>query len=169
MSLRILLGHITNLLSSIELLDQEIHKMLSPQGPHDSFPGENLLAIPGIGEKTVAAVLSYLGTDGANFSSSTKAVGYVGYFPKIYESGQTKRENKISKRGPKVLRWALYMAAVASLKHNPQMRAVYHRKISQGKTEKQALIYLGKKLLQIMLAMLKSGEPYNPLMVFVNT
>ena len=61
------------------------------------------------------------------------------------------------------------MAAVASLKHNPEMRALYHRKISQGKTEKQALIYLGKKLLQIMLAMLKSGEPYNPLMVFVNT
>jgi len=48
------------------------------------------------------------------------------------------------------------------------MRALYHRKISQGKTQKQALIYLGKKLLQIMLAMLKSGEPYNPLMVFVN-
>ena len=166
--LRILLGHITNLMSSIELLDQEISKMLSPQGPNDSFPGENLLTIPGIGDKTVAAVLSYLGTDGANFSSSTKAVGYVGYFPKIYESGQTKRENKISKRGPKVLRWALYMAAVASLKHNPEMRTLYHRKISQGKTEKQALIYLGKKLLQIMLAMLKSGEPYNPLMVFVN-
>ena len=168
-SLRILLGHIVNFMSSIELLDQEIRKMLSPQGPHDSFPGENLLTIPGIGDKTVAAALSYLGTDGANFSSSTKAVGYVGYFPKIYESGQTKRENKISKRGPKVLRWALYMAAVASLKHNPEMKALYHRKISQGKTEKQALIYLGKKLLQIMLAMLKSGEPYNPLMVFVNT
>jgi transposase len=167
-SLRILLGHITNLLSSIELLDQEISKMLSPQGPNDSFPGENLLTIPGIGDKTVAAVLSYLGTDGANFSSSTKAVGYVGYFPKIYQSGQTKRENKISKRGPKLLRWALYIAAVASLRHNPEMRALYYRKISQGKTEKQALIYLGKKLLQIMLAMLKSGEPYNPHMVFIN-
>jgi len=167
LSLRILLNQITLLMGSIEELEREIHKMLSPQGPQDSFPGENLLTIPGIGEKTLAAVLSYLGTNGAHFSSATRAVGYVGYFPKIYQSGETHRENKISKRGPKLLRWALYMAAVACLKHNPEMRTLYHRKISQGKTQKQALIYVGKKLLQIMLAMLKSGEPYNPRMVFV--
>jgi hypothetical protein len=60
------------------------------------------------------------------------------------------------------------MAAVASLKHNPEMRTLYHKKLSQGKTEKQALICVGKKLLQIMLAMLKSGEPYNPMKVFVS-
>jgi hypothetical protein len=60
------------------------------------------------------------------------------------------------------------MAAVASLKHNPEMRTLYHRKISQGKTEKQALICVGKKLLQVMLAMLRSGESYNPAKVFVS-
>jgi transposase len=166
-SLRILLIHIAHLVQSINQLEEEMDKMLSPQGPQDSFPGENLLTIGGVGPKTVAAVLSYLGEDGANFSSSTRAVGYVGYFPKIYQSGESKRENKISKRGPKMLRWALYMAAVASLKHNPEMKTLYHRKRSQGKTKKQALICVAKKLLQIMLAMLKSGEPYNPSMVFV--
>jgi hypothetical protein len=46
------------------------------------------------------------------------------------------------------------------------MAAVYHKKLSQGKTEKQALIYVGKKLLQIALSMLKSGEAYNPARVF---
>lgn len=167
-SLRILLGHIQNLSQSIAKLEEEINKLLSPKEPKDSCPGENLLTIPGVGEKTIAAVLSYLGANGANFPTSTKAIGYVGYFPKIYQSGQTQRENKICKRGPKLLRWALYMAAVASLKHNPEMRTLYHKKLSQGKTEKQALIFVGKKLLQIMLAMLKSGEPYNPMKVFVN-
>lgn len=167
-SLRILLRHIEHLSSSIEELETEIQELLSPQEPNDPFPGENLFTIPGVGNKTIAAVLSYLGTDGSNFSNSTKAVGYVGYFPRIYQSGQTQRENKICKRGPKVLRWALYMAAVASLRHNPEMRNLYHKKISQGKTEKQALICVAKKLLQIMLAMLKSGEPYNPLRVYAN-
>jgi transposase len=168
-SLRILLIHIGHLVRSINELEEEMDKMLSPQGPQDSFPGENLLTIGGVGPKTVAAVLSYLGENGANFSSSTRAVGYVGYFPKIYQSGESKRENKISKRGPRMLRWALYMAAVASLKHNPEMKTLYHRKCSQGKTKKQALICVAKKLLQIMLAMLKSGEPYNPNMVFVQS
>jgi transposase len=167
-SLRILLGHIRNLSESIEKLEEEIQQLLSPQKPQDSFPGENLLTIPGVGEKTLAAILSYLGADGSNFSTSTEAIGYVGYFPKIYQSGQTYRDNTICKRGPKLLRWALYMAAVASLKHNPEMRTLYHKKLSQGKTEKQALICVGKKMLQIMLAMLKSGEPYNPMKVFVS-
>jgi len=167
-SLRILLKHIETLSSSIEELEAEIQEILSPQEPKDSFPGENLLTIPGVGEKTVAAVLSYLGTDGSNFSTSTKAIGYVGFFPKIYQSGQTLWENTICKRGPDLLRWALYMAAVACLRHNPEMRNLYHKKISQGKTEKQALICVAKKLLQIMLAMLKSGEPYDPLRVYLN-
>ena len=167
-SLRILLRHVETLSSSIQELEAQIKEILSPHESKGSFPGENLLTIPGVGEKTLAAVLSYLGADGCSFSSSTKAVGYVGYFPKIYQSGQTLRDNTICKRGPKLLRWALYMAAVASLKHNPEMRTLYHRKISQGKTEKQALICVGKKLLQVMLAMLKSGEPYNPAKVFVS-
>jgi transposase len=167
-SLRILLRHVETLSSSIQELEAQIQEILSPHESKGSFPGENLLTIPGVGDKTLAAVLSYLGANGYSFSSSTKAVGYVGYFPKIYQSGQTQRDNTICKRGPKLLRWALYMAAVASLKHNPEMRTLYHRKISQGKTEKQALICVGKKLLQVMLAMLRSGESYNPAKVFVS-
>jgi len=167
-TLRMLLGHIENLSSSIEELESEMKQILSPSDKDGSFPGENLLSIKGVGDKTLAALLSYLGSDGSNFSSSKAAVGYVGFYPNIYESGQTRKDNTISKRGPKVLRWALYMAAVASLKHNKEMRTLYHKKLSQGKTEKQALICVGKKILQIALSLLKSGEPYNPARVFVS-
>ncbi len=168
-NLRALLTQIETLSSSIEEHEKGIEEILSPSGPQDSFPGENLLSIPGVGKKTVAAVLSYLGIDGSNFPNSTKAVGYVGYFPRIYESGQKRWENKMSCRGPKLFRWAIYMGAIASIRHNREMRTLFHRKLSQGKTKKQALICVGKKLLQVMLAMLKSGEPYNPLKVFVST
>jgi transposase len=96
-----------------------------------------------------------------NFPDSKSAVGYVGFYPKIYESGQSRRDNKISKRGPKVLRWALYMATVASLKHNKEMRTLYHKKLSQGKTEKQALICVGKKLLQWTVENRLPLIPYN--------
>jgi len=167
-TLRMLLSHIQNLCSSIEELEKQIKEILSPFDKDGNFPGENILSMKGVGEKTLAAILSYLGSDGSNFSSSKAAVGYVGFYPKIYESGQTKRDNTISKRGPKVLRWALYMAAVASIKHNREMRTLYNKKLSQGKTEKQALICVGKKILQIALSLLKSGESYNPARVFVS-
>jgi len=168
-SLRMLLEHIHNLDSNIQEIDKNIENILSPNSNNGSFPGENLLSIPGVGKKTVAAVLSYLGIDGSSFCSAKKVTGYVGFFPRLYESGETKRANKISHRGPKVLRWALYMSAVACLIHNKEMRAIYQRKISQGKSKKQALIVVAKKLLQVMLAMLKSGKPYNPIQVFANT
>jgi len=167
-TLRMLIGHIENLSSSIEELEKQMKAILSPSDEDDSSLGGNLLSIKGVGDKTLAALISYLGSDGSNFPDSKAAVGYVGFYPKIYESGQSKRDNKISKRGPKVLRWALYMAAVASVRHNKEMRTLYHKKLSQGKTEKQALICVGKKLLQIALSMLKSGEAYNPARVFVS-
>jgi transposase len=131
-TLRMLLGHIQNLSNSIEELERQMKEILSPSDKDGNFPGENILSMKGVGEKTLAAILSYLGSDGSNFSSSKAAVGYVGFYPKIYESGQTRRDNTISKRGPKVLRWALYMAAVASIKHNKEMRTLYHKKLSQG-------------------------------------
>ena len=167
-SLKMLLGQVQALNSNIQEIDKSIEDILSP-GTDDSFPGENLLSIPGVGKKTIAAVLSYLGVDGSSFCSAKKVTGYVGFFPRLYQSGETKRENRISHRGPKVLRWALYMSAVSCLIHNKEMRVIYQRKISQGKSAKQALIVVAKKLLEVMLAMLKSGKTYNPIQVYANT
>ena len=167
-TLKMLLNHIKTLSASIKELEAQMKAILSPSDDDESFPGQNLLSIKGVGEKTLAALISYLGSDASNFPNSKSAVGYVGFYPKIYESGQRRKDNKISKRGPKVLRWALYMAAVASLRHNKEMRTLYHKKLSQGKTQKQALICVAKKLLQISLSLLKSGQTYDPARVFVS-
>lgn len=167
-NLKMLLTHVRNLENDINELDKQITDILSPQAPDDSFPGENLLSIDGVGKKTLAAMLSAIGVDGKSFPDAKAIIGHVGFYPKIYQSGDSRRQNKISNRGPKYLRWALYMCAVASIKHNNEMRTLYQRKRSQGKTEKQALICVAKKLAQMMLAMLKSGQPYNPARVFVN-
>jgi len=105
-TLRMLLGHIENLADSIEELEAQIKAILSPSEDDDNFPGQNLLSIKGVGDKTLAALISYLGTDGSNFPDSNSVIGYVGFYPRIYEAGQTRRANKIAKRGPKVLRWA---------------------------------------------------------------
>lgn len=164
----ILLNIIEQIQSSIKKLNEEIDSILSPpKDSNDGFPGENLLTIPGVGKKTVAAFLSVVGDNGATFSSTTKLLGHIGFFPKIFESGTMKQENTIAKRGPKYIRWALYSAAVASIKHNTHLRTIFHRKVSQGKTAKQAIICVAKKLACMMLSMLKSGAAYDPARVFV--
>ena len=169
MNLNILLTHVETLHHSIAQLDKRMDDILSPQNPDDamSFPGTNLLSIPGVGPKTLAAILSVVGSDGSAYHDGKSFIGYVGFFPQIYESGETRRDNSISKRGPNYIRRALYISAVACLKHNAQFKAFYDVKISQGKKPKQALICVAKKLAHVCLSMLKSGESYNPGRVFM--
>ncbi|MGH7890524.1 MAG: IS110 family transposase [Thermodesulfobacteriota bacterium] len=169
LNLIILLTQVETLQNSIAQLDDRMNDILSPSNSNDanSFPGANLLTIPGVGPKTLAAILSAVGSEGQAFPDGKHLIGHIGFFPKIYESGETRRDNKISNRGPKYLRWALYIAAVACLKHNPEFKALYNRKVSQGKTGKQALVYVAKKLAHLCLSMLKSGQSYNPARVFM--
>ena len=169
LSLKILLSHIEQIDKSIKELEFQIEDLLSPKKADDinSSPGSNLLTIPGIGPKTLAVILQAVGSNGQVFASGTKLVGHIGFFPQIYESGETRIDNRISKRGPKMLRWAFYIASIACLRHNPEMRSLYHKKLSQGKTEKQALICVAKKLAHLCLSMLKSGQTYRPERVFV--
>ncbi len=52
------------------------------------------------------------------------------------------------------------MAPVAALKHNPELRGLYHRKRSQGKAPKQALIVVARKLLTIVYSLLRYQKRY---------
>ena len=67
MNLNIILTHVETLHHSIAQLDKRMDDILSPQNPDDanSFPGANVLSIPGVGPKTLAAILSVVGADGA--------------------------------------------------------------------------------------------------------
>ena len=169
LNLIILLTQVESLQRAIAQLDERTNNILSPSDSNDanSFPGANLLSIPGVGPKTLAAILSAVGSDGQAFPDGKHLIGHIGFFPKIYESGETRHDNTMSNRGPKYLRAALYMSAVACLKHNPEFKALYDRKVSQGKTAKQSLVYVAKKLAHLCLSMLKSGEDYNPSRVFM--
>ncbi len=164
LTLKILLTQIETLDSSISSLDAQIEALLTDNSQNNT-PGSNLLDIPGVGPKTVAALLSAIG-DGKTFSSGTNLIGFIGYYPVISDSGDTKLKRHIAKNGPKYLRWALYVAAVACIKHNDQFRRIYQIKRSQGKSAKQALICVVVKLAHTMLSMLKSGKPYDPTRVF---
>lgn len=106
LSIKMLLENIQVLKSHIAEIEKQTEEILSPSSSDDefSFPGGNLLSIPGVGKKTVAAILSAVGFEGGAFESGLKLIGHIGFFPRIYESGQTRRDKRICHRGPKLLR-----------------------------------------------------------------
>ena len=165
MSLRILIDEIQSLENKIKEIEKKIDEILSSNEP--SSPQKRLLRIPGVGPKTVAAFLGEVGNDVTRFSSANKLLGFIGWHPKISESGSSKNLHpKMSKKGPSTLRASIYMAAVASLRHNPYLRSLYHRKISEGKESKQALVCVSKKIFCIMYSMLKYKTEYDPQRIF---
>jgi len=122
--------------------------------------GHLLFTIPGLGSHTIAVVLAELPAH--QLATSAQAVAFAGLNPRLRQSGRLCGKVKLSKCGPPALRRALYMAVVASLRCNPVLQSYYQHKRAQGKRPKAAIIACMSKLLRIIFALLKTGQPFHP-------
>lgn len=121
-----------------------------------------LESIPGVGTKLATAIVSEIG-DASQFRHPKQLVAYAGIDPSVFSSGKfVATQNKITKRGSKRLRRAMYLAVTCGLRRgiNPGLREYYDRKKSEGKPHKVAVIACANKLLHHVYAMLKKGQPY---------
>lgn len=159
--LKSLIQNIKSLKEQTELLDEEIQNLLKPDDKSSNNDVDNLLTIPGVGPKTVAVFLAEVG-DIKRFSRCKDFIGFVGLYPQIEQSGSSLDRARFTTKGSRLLKHALYMAAVASLIHNPYLKNVYRDKLSQGKSAKQAIIVVARKLACIMYSLLKNDVAYNP-------
>ena len=165
-------------LQEIEILEEEIFSLLEKQNiSTQQFEEDmkadyktttlihNLKSIPGVAEKTIAAIISECG-DLTRFPNTAKFIGYLGLFPTENSSGNSKVIGHLSKRGSSIAKHALYMSAVGCLLHNPELKTLYDTKKSQGKSKKESLIAVSRKLATIIYAIFKYNTPYNPNRVF---
>lgn len=152
----------------IAALEAEIRTFFEahpPQQPDADTLVANLRTIPGVSDKTIAAILSECG-DLTRFGSVSKFIGYLGLFPTQEQSGNTEKAGHLSKRGSSQAKHALYMSAVSALLHNDQLKQLYDTKRSQGKSKKEALIAVSRKLATIIYAIFRTNTPYDPARVF---
>ena len=130
-------------------------------------PIDNLRSIPGVSDKTITAVIGECG-DLKRFTSAKAFIGYLGLYPTQYQSGNSFSTGRLAQRGIPIAKHALYMAAVASVRHNEQLRKVFMDKVSSGKSKKEALIIVAKKLAVMMYSIVKYNKPYEPKRVLVS-
>mgnify|MGYP002632190349 FL=1 len=150
------------------LLEHEI-KILIDENQDDNFSNgvENLRTIPGVADKTISAILGECG-DLTRFDSAKAFIGYLGLYPTQYQSGNSHTIGRLAKRGIPIAKHALYMSAVASVLHNEQLRKIFRDKVSAGKSKKEALIIISKKIATMIYSMFKYNKPYNPNRVLVS-
>jgi transposase len=121
-------------------------------------------SMPGFGARTVAKVLAYLPREvlrsGSNRKVAARLQAFMGNDPRLKESGQWKGQTKMSKRGVETLRTAFFQAAFSAAQHDPELKAFYQRKRAEGKPHHVALSHLMRILTRRLVAVLRSGKPY---------
>jgi transposase len=136
----------------------EIERKLDALGAKDEAT-VLLETAPGVGPRTAEVIASYLG-DAKRFRNGDEVSAYAGLVPRQYQSGETDRRGRITKRGPKLLRSAMVECAWCSLRYNAWARGVWQRLLANGLSKKKAVVALARKLLVRCWGMLKRGEPW---------
>ena len=121
-----------------------------------------ITTIPGIGCNMGAMILAEIG-DFSRFDSPDKLLAYAGMSPSTYQSGQLKNcYPHMEKRGSRYLRYALYNAAKYVCHWDSSFAAYLAKKRAEGKHYNVALSHAAKKLVRLIFALEKSGQPYCP-------
>jgi len=118
--------------------------------------------IPGVGPRTAEILVACL-DDPHRFENGRQVSAYFGLVPRQYQSGETDRNGRITKRGNPLARTILVECAWASLRYNPWAKGVYERICGKQKTrKKKAAIALARKLAVIAWAMLRDEKDWDP-------
>jgi transposase len=161
-ALRAALEGIEQLEAQIKTLDVELLAALARRVD----PQQWALAatVPGIGCKTATTLLGHLPSDwkqwGGRRTTAAKLQAFIGIDPRLQESGQWTGQAKMSKRGSRSLRTALFQAAFCATLHDTELRAYYDRKRAAGKEHKVAISHVMRIQLRRLVAVLKTEKPY---------
>ena len=118
-------------------------------------------SIPGVGDKTAPGLLAYLGT-GERFGRGKQAAAFAGLTPRPWQSGSSIHgKSRISKTGHTDLRRILFMPALATYGRKKAFVAFVARLKASGKTPKEIVVALMRKIITIAQAVLRSQTPFN--------
>ena len=119
-----------------------------------------ITTIPGIANRMGAMILAEVG-DFQNFDSADKILAYAGLSPSTYQSGQLNNcYAHMEKRGSRYLRYAIYNATKYVCIWDPTFASYLAKKRAEGKHYNVAISHAAKKLVRLIYAMEKSGQPY---------
>lgn len=162
------IGTIENFNKQIELILKEIENVSHSNDISSKFKQNILLlmSIPGVGFISAVTILTEIG-DFEGFLKPKQLVAYFGIDPSVNESGKFKSDkNKISKRGTRFGRRALYAVALASIRANRNGEANnkilldYYKNNLNGKKKKVALVAIMHKIINYIFAILRNQKEY---------
>lgn len=119
-----------------------------------------ITTIPGISLRMGAMIIAEIG-DFSNFDSPDKILAFAGLSPSTYQSGKLNNcYAHMEKRGSRYLRYALFNATKFVCNWCPVFADYLAKKRAEGKHYNVAISHASKKLVRLIFALQKSGQPY---------
>ena len=152
---------ITQSVQQIELLDSQINEVESEMIEIMRGLDSVIMSIPGLGYINGGIILGEIG-DIHRFSKPNQVLAYAGLDPTVYQSGNFNASHtRMSKRGSRVLRYALINAAHNVVKNNATFKAFYDAKVAEGRSHYSALGHCAGKLVRVIFKMLTDDVTFN--------
>lgn len=156
----ILSFQLTQLIKRLKSLNSEIHEYDLMIKSYVDKINSKILTIPGIGYTTAGIILGEIG-DISRFQGPDKLTSFCGLDIEVYESGKFKATNhRISKKGSKYLRYALWQVAKVCWIHDSIFNKYYLKKKAEHKHHFVILGHIEKKLVRVIYSILKNNTKY---------
>ncbi|MCA9268028.1 MAG: transposase, partial [Planctomycetales bacterium] len=155
-------AHIRYCAKTIETLNDEIAaRDAANQRQFDQWPDASIYrSLPGVGATLAPALAAVFGRDVDRFEDSTRAQAYLGTAPVTRASGR-QRSVVFRRACCKFARRTLQLFAQQTLTTCAWAEAFYRRQRQTGHRHHAALRALANKWVKIILAMQRTGTPYD--------
>jgi transposase len=112
----------------------------------------SLTKIFGVGPIAAAKIVGHVGTV-SRFPAKAHFASYTGTAPIEASSGDVVR-HRLSRVGNRKLNHALHMIAIVQIRHDTEGRRYYRRKLAEGKSDKEALRCLKRRISDVIFKQL---------------
>jgi transposase len=141
-------------LSDIRRLDAQLRDTKRKLAAAVKASGTSLTGLFGVGPVIAATVIGDV-RQVFRFPGRDHFAAYNGTAPVEVSSGDRKKVYRLSLRGNRRLNHAIHMAAISQIRHkHSQGRAYYDKKVAEGKTHKEALRALKRRISDAIYAAL---------------
>ncbi len=150
--------NISQCIETLELKERQIEKIESSIVNHPLVIKSPLKQLKGINDIEIGYIMSAI-ISISRFTSAKKLVAYAGLDPKIRQSGTWQApRTRMSKRGSRLLRYALIWTAYNMSRHEGPIKRYYELKRSQGKSHYNALGHCAAKLCRYIFWILSNPD-----------
>ncbi len=147
----------TDLITEVRRLDRRISAARDDIAAAVTAAGCTLAELHGIAALLAGKILARVGTI-ARFRSAAAFAAFNGTAPIEVSSGDVVR-HRLSRAGDRQLNYCLHVMAITQIRHDTSGRAYYRQKRAAGKSHKEALRCLKRRLSDVVYRQLVADAP----------